>query len=131
MVKGQWLAMLKFRFRKFKVYQDSLRFRKEVRLLVKKCFPKTELYLLTDQIARAANSIVLQIAEGADRSTDKDFANFLNRSHTLLNEVVSCLDMALMDRYITDEIHSDYLKKAEELANQITAFRRKLLRDNS
>lgn len=95
--------------------------------MVKKYFPKYELYLLSDQIIRAVNSIVLNIAEGTDRSTDKDFANFLNKSHTSLNEVVSCLDMALADGYITKEIHGEYLGKAEKLANQLTAFRRKLL----
>ena len=119
--------MLKFRFRKFKVYQDSLKFRQKIRNLVQNFFPKQEQYLLTDQVLRAANSIVLNIAEGSDRSTDKDFANFLNKSHTSLNEVVSCLDMALVDKYITKETHRKYLNNAEMLANQLTAFRRKLL----
>jgi len=126
-VKFQKSAMLKFRFRKFQVYRDALIFRREIKLLVKGCFPKHELYLLSDQIIRAMNSIVLNIAEGADRSTDKDFANFLNKSHTSLNEVVSCLDIALMDSYITKEVHEKYLKKAEQLANQLTAFRKTLL----
>ena len=96
--------MKKLRFRKFKVYKDALKFRSEIKILVKRHFPNHERYLLGDQIIRAVNSIVLNIAEGDDRSTDKDFANFLNKSHTSLNEVVSCLDMALMDEYITNEV---------------------------
>jgi len=76
-------------------------------MLVKNYFPNYEFYLLGDQIIRAANSIILNIAEGADRSTDKDFANFLNKSHTSLNEVVSCLDMALIDKYITEKVHAE------------------------
>lgn len=123
--------MRKFRFRKFQVYNDALKFRKEIKKLVRKYFPLSERYLLSDQIIKAVNSIVLQIAEGADRSTDKDFANFLNRSHTSLNEVVSCLDMAIMDEYISEKTHNEYLVKAEKLANQLTAFRSKLLVDNS
>ncbi|MBI2326969.1 four helix bundle protein [Candidatus Curtissbacteria bacterium] len=84
--------MQKFRFREFKVYKDAIEFRMKIKLLAKKYFPSEEKYLLFDQIIRAANSVVLNIAEGSDRGTDKDFALFLNRSHTSLNEVVACLD---------------------------------------
>ena len=123
--------MKKFRFRKFQVYKDALVFRSEIKTLVKKYFPDYELYLLGDQIIRAANSIILNIAEGTDRSTDKDFANFLNKSHTSINEIVACLHIALLDRYISKEIHIQYLENAQKLANQITAFRRKLLKDGN
>lgn len=119
--------MLKFRFRRFRVYQDALKFRKDIKTLTKQYFPEGERYLLTDQITRAANSIVLNIAEGSDRSTDKDFANFLNKSHSSLNEVVSCLDLAVLDGYISDKIHLKRLRNSEKLANQLTAFRGKLL----
>lgn len=119
--------MAGFRFRKFKVYQDAINFRMKIKQLTKKYFPSEEKYLLVDQIIRAANSIVLNIAEGSDRGTDKDFALFLNRSHTSLNEVVACLDIALKEDYITPKIHENYLKEGEDLADQITAFRRKLL----
>lgn len=119
--------MEKFRFRKFQVYQDALKFRMDIKAIVKSYFPPGEKYLLIDQIIRAANSIVLNIAEGSNRGTDKDFALFLNRSHTSLDEVVSCLDIALAENYISSETHMDYLKKAEELANQLTAFRKSLL----
>ena len=119
--------MKKFRFRQFPVYQDACKFRNELKSLTKRKFPKEEQYCLTSQVWRALNSIVLNIAEGADRGTDKDFAHYLNNSHTSLNEVVACLDLALDDGYITTQEHQEYLKKAELLANQLTAFRKKLL----
>jgi len=98
-----------------------------IKALTNKYFPKDEKYLIIDQIIRAANSIVLAIAEGADRSTDKDFALFLNRAHTSLNEVVACLDIALAEKFISLRVYLEYVAEAENLANQITAFRRKLL----
>ena len=119
--------MNKFRFRNFKVYQDSIDFRMRIKLLVNTHLPASEKYLLSDQILRAANSIVLNTAEGADRSTDKDFALFLNRSHTSLNEVVACLDIALKERHISVGVHTKHLDEARDLADQLTAFRRKLL----
>ena len=124
--------MKKFRFRKFKVYKDALAFRRQIKLLAEEYFPDRERFSLTDQIVRAANSIVLHIAEGSDRSTDKDFAHFLNRSHTSLNEVVSCLDIALVDGYIAENTYIKCIgRRAESLANQLTAFRVKLLKDNA
>jgi len=119
--------MKKFRFREFKVYQDAREFRRTIKLMSKQKFPKNEQFCLLDQLWRALDSIVLNIAEGADRGTDKDFAHFLNNSHTSLNEVIACLDLALDDTYITVTEHQSYLTQAESLANQLTTFRKKLL----
>ena len=84
----------KFRFRNFQVYKDARKFSFDLKKLSNEKFPKSEQYGLKSQLWRALDSIVLNIAEGSDRSTDKDFALFLNRSHTSLNEVVACLDLA-------------------------------------
>ncbi|QQR83458.1 four helix bundle protein [Candidatus Peregrinibacteria bacterium] len=119
--------MKKFRFRQFPVYQDSLRFRRAIKDLVKTKFPKDEQFVLAPQILRATDSIILNIAEGSDRKTDKDFAHFLNLSLTSLNEVVACFDLALSDQYITSEEHSELLLKAEAVANQLTAFRKSII----
>src|SRR3990167_2917993 len=116
-----------FRFREFQIYKDARKFNKELKDFSKKKFPKSEQYSLLSQLWRALDSILLNIAEGADRGTDKDFAHFLNNSHTSLNEVVACLDVALDDEYITVEDHQKYLGNAEKLANQLTAFRKNLL----
>ena len=121
----------KFRFRNFKVYSDSRVFIKELKLLCLNKFPKEEKYSLFSQISRAADSIILNIAEGSDRGSDKDFARFLNTSHTSLNEVVACLDIAFDNGYIEETELETWLIKAKQLANQLTAFRRKLLTNNS
>ena len=121
--------MNKFRFRKFKIYRDARNFIKELKEIIKKQFPKEEQFSLTSQLFRALDSIVLHLAEGADRGTDKDFAHYLNGSHTSLNEVVACLDIALDQKYITDNQQKIFLQQAEGLANQLTAFRNKLLKE--
>lgn len=122
--------MKKFRFRNFPIYKDVREFRLKLKNLIKSNFPKEEQFVLTSQILRAMDSVVLNIAEGADRKTDTDFAHFLNISHTSLNEVVSCLDLAYDDKYIDDKKHIEFLELAEGLANQLTAFRIKLLNDS-
>ena len=63
-------------FRKLKVWEKAhqlaLAIYKSTRM-----FPKEELYGLTSQIRRASMSIPTNIAEGCGRSTDAEFARFL------------------------------------------------------
>lgn len=82
------------------MYQDARKFSKEAKLFSKNKFPKYEQFCLLSQLWRALDSIILNIAEGSDRGTDKDFAHFLNTSRTSLNEVVACFDIALDNNYI-------------------------------
>jgi four helix bundle protein len=116
-----------FRFRNFPVYKDARRFSFDIKKMSREKFPKDEKYALLSQISRAADSIILNIAEGADRSTDKDFALFINRSHTSLNEVVACLDVALDCSYVNVDEHTECLQRASLLVYQMTAFRKSLI----
>ncbi|MDP3723211.1 MAG: four helix bundle protein [Candidatus Omnitrophota bacterium] len=111
-----------FRFREFPVYQDARRFRKVLKELSKQHFPREEQYALTSQLWRALDSILLNIAEGAERYSDTDFSRFLNNALASVNEVAGCLDCALDDGYITAQIHADQLAKAENIARQLKAF---------
>ncbi len=115
-----------FRFRRFPVYQDSLKFRQELKSLTREKFPKEEQFSLTSQLWRALDSIILNIAEGSDRYSDIDFSRFLNNSLTSLNEVVACLDAALTDNYIDEEIHNEHMEKADNLYRQLKAFSSKV-----
>jgi len=116
----------KFRFLDFQVYKDAKELRKGLKVLSHK-FPKDEDYCLRTQLWRALDSIILNIAEGSDRSTDKDFAHFLNTSSASLNEVVACIDIANDSKYISDEEMNKHFDLCYNLGNQITAFRKKLL----
>lgn len=119
-----------FRFRNFPVYKDALEFRKKLKALSKIRFPKEETYGLRSQLWRALDSIVLNIAEGPERNTDKDFSRFLNASLASVYEVVACLDCALDDGYIDEVEHVQYSEFANVLAKQLKAFLAKVRRDN-
>lgn len=115
-----------FRFQEFPVYKDARLFRKELKQLSKKKFPKEEQFCLTSQLWRALDSILLNIAEGSDRYSDLDFSRFLNNSLTSINEVVACLDCALNDEYINETEYCEYLEKAGMIYRQLKAFASKV-----
>lgn len=110
-----------FRFRDWDIYKDSRNFRSEINNLIKK-FPLIEKYALADQTKRALNSIVLNIAEGAHKNTDRDTRLYINRAHCSLDEVVACIDCALDDGYITKEENNRILQEASSLAKRLHAF---------
>lgn len=110
-----------FRFREWDIYRDTRKFRIEINEILK-TYPKEEKYSLVDQTKRALNSIVLNIAEGSNKNTDKDTRVYINRAQGSLDEVVACLDCALDDRYITNEQHEIALKQASSIAKRLKAF---------
>ena len=54
-------------------------------------FPRDEQYVMVPQIRRAAMSVSLNIAEGAGRRTDREFARFLDIASGSSSELESCL----------------------------------------
>lgn len=115
-----------FRFREWDIYIDSRELRNFVNELLKE-FPKEEQYRLVDQSKRALNSIILNLAEGANRSSDKDSRVYINRAHTSLDEVVSCMDCALDDGFIMKEQHDEVFQRASSLAKRLRKFAQYLL----
>ncbi len=62
----------------------------------------TKDYALSDQIKKAAISIMANIAEGFDSGSDKSFINFLNYAYRSASEVQSLLYITLDQNYITE-----------------------------
>lgn len=85
---------------------------------------------LKDQIRRASTSIMLNIAEGFARKTDKDFARFLSQAHGSSAEVQAALYIALDQGYINKQEFEVLYKKAEEVSRMLMGFA-KYLRSNS
>lgn len=70
------------------IWQKGLQIAIEVYKLTRQ-FPKEEIFGLTSQVRRAANSITLNIAEGFGRHTTKSYINYLVNTRSTLNEVES------------------------------------------
>jgi len=110
-----------FRFQGWQVYKDIRALRKDINKIIK-TYPLEEKYILIDQTRRAMLSVMLQIAEGSERKTEKDKNVFINRSLTSLFEIVACLDAALDDGYINEKQYDDFMVKTENVAKQLRGF---------
>lgn len=88
-----------FKFEQLEIWKLARQFAGQIYTITKR-FPKEELFSLTSQTRRASLSVLLNIAEGADRGSDPDFARFLTIAYGSLHEVISALYIALDQKYI-------------------------------
>jgi len=108
---------MSFRFRNFKVYQDSKTLHLRIAFLTQS-FPRSDLYL-ADQIRRSSLSIVLNIAEGSSKQSDKDFNRFLAISLGSVDETVACLEIALEKKIIRDMEFNRLVDACEGISKQL------------
>ena len=76
-------------------------------------------YALSDQIRRAAISIMANIAEGFDSGSDKSFINFLNYAYRSASEVQSLLYISLDQNYISEAEFSELYEGLNYIKNLI------------
>ena len=68
-------------------------------------FPKEEKFGMTSQIRRAASSVAANIAEGANRSSEKEFIHFLYISRGSLAETEYFLHLSRRLGFLSDEVY--------------------------
>lgn len=89
-------------------------------------FPKYEIYALSDQVRRAAVSIPSNIAEGSSRTSEIEFARYLEYSIGSCFEVETQMEIAKRRGYITDEQFNGLLNQLQTEERQINQFISKL-----
>jgi len=89
-------------------------------------FPDAERFGLTSQLRRAAVSIPSNIAEGAGRGSDKDWARFigiaLGSTNELEYQLLLCRDLGYLDKVPYREL----LDLCQEVRRMLTGFRHTL-----
>jgi len=97
--------MGEYKFQSLTVYQLSLDYLDLVYELVER-LPDNERFNLCSQIARAATTITLNIAEGSTGQSNKEQARFLGKAIRSYIETVACLDLIERRDYIPpDKLH--------------------------
>ena len=113
-----------FSFENLKVYQKAVDFGETINQLVDK-FPKKEMYRLSSQFCRAADSIAANISEGSG-STDPNFNRYLKMAWDSSHECVTWNTKAFLRKYISKEEFENNRAVLTEIGKMISGLRSKL-----
>jgi four helix bundle protein len=114
--------MRTFRYLDFPLYKKAKALYREISRVSE---PSKD-FALKSQIRRASLSVILNIAEGSTKSSDKGFARFLEISVGSVNEVYACLDILQECGSIAKEDFDRLGRTCEETAKQLGGFIKKL-----
>ena len=112
-------------FRQWSVYKEGLLLVIEI-YRISSDFPKSEMYGISSQIRRAAVSIVNNIAEGAAKTSSKDFKRYLEMSLGSAFEVETLLKIAKELKYIEGNDSKDLDDRLGLLQRRLNVFIQKL-----
>ncbi len=111
-----------FKFEKLNVWQLAVDFANDVHLLTRK-FPKEEMFGLTSQMKRAADSISLNISEGAIGQSPAEYRRFLSYASRSCAEVIACLHHADKRKYINQEDFDKHYSTTETIFKMVNKLR--------
>lgn len=116
-------------FRDFTFWRDAVLLAKDI-CIYTRSFPIEERYGLGDQLRRASVSIASNIAEGSGRSSDSDFAHFLDISLGSAYEVETQIYIAEQLNYFTAQERKELVNRINSIERRITSFINKLRKGN-
>ena len=112
-----------FDFQKLEVYQKSKNLCKEITAtLSEKSFDR----VTNDQLRRASFSIMLNIAEGSSRFSNKDRKNFLVVARGSSFECAAIMEYLFETKEINEDVFTDYMRKLEEISKMLFGLIRNL-----
>ncbi|MEO6612930.1 MAG: four helix bundle protein [Chitinophagaceae bacterium] len=114
-----------FKFENLVIWQKAVDL-SDIVNMVTKTFPKDELFILTSQIKRAADSVSLNIAEGSTGQSNPEFRRFLGYAIRSNIEVVGCIFLARQRGIIKQEDFEKIYKLCEEILLMTSSLRNKL-----
>jgi len=117
--------MAHFKFENLIIWQKAMDLGEEMNNLAM-IFPKHEMYNLSSQILRAADSVALNLAEGSTGQSNAENAKFTGYSIRSLAEVVTCLHKAKRRNYISNDDFELHYHACYNLMNMMIAYRNKL-----
>ena len=111
-----------FKFENLKVWQDAVDLSGTISEVCKK-FPANELYVLTSQLKRAADSISLNIAERSTGQSNPEFKRFLGIAIRSGIEVIACIHLARKRKIISENDFTIVYNGIDLLVKKIQALR--------
>jgi len=117
--------MKQFRFLDWKVYKDAQKLFSLLLQIVKK-LPREYRYELGSQLLRSGLPIILNVAEGSGKQSEKELNRFIETSLGSLYETLANIDTLKSNDLASEE---DFLTTRDMIANicnQLGGFKKKL-----
>lgn len=108
-------------YKELKVWQKSISIADYIYEITKN-FPNEEKFGLVSQMRRACISMSSNIAEGAGKSSSKDFIRFLEIANGSSYELDTQALISKNQQYITEEQFQNITKDLEEFQKMLYAF---------
>lgn len=115
--------MERFRFLNWKVYKDSKNLFEVVMKIVAKLPPNLR-YELGSQLIRSSFSVVLNIAEGSGKNSDRELNKYFNIAIGSVNETLAGLDVLRDNKIISEELFEKILLQCENISKQLGGFKK-------
>jgi four helix bundle protein len=119
-----------FRFEKLEVWQKAIEHAARI-YEATRSFPDNERFGLASQMRRSAVSISSNIAEGSGRTSDVDFARFLEIAYGSLMEVVSQATVAKLQGFLRENEYEVLYSESERVARMLSGLRASILQKTS
>ena len=116
-----------FNFEKLDTWHDAIAFADLVYNLTR-AFPAEERFGLTNQMRRAAVSVSSNLAEGCSRSSNHDYARFVEISTGSVFEVVSQATISRNQNLLTLAEYDQLYRAAEKQSRMLSGLRTSLER---
>ena len=114
--------VIRFKFENLRIWQNAMEYGEKINDISNK-FPRKELFNLSSQIIRAADSIALNISEGSIGQSNPEQKKFIGYSVRSLSEVVTCLHKARIRKYISEDEFCNIYEHSFKLMNMLNAFK--------
>lgn len=116
-------------YKNLKIWQEAMTVCKAI-YTETQSFPDTEKFGLANQLRRASVSIASNIAEGSSRSSDKDFARYLEMAQGSSFEMETQVLIAGELNYINPENTFRLSEKITQLQRMIFSFKNTIIIKN-
>ncbi len=91
-----------------------------------KNLPKEYRYELGSQIIRSTFSIILNIAEGSGKASDKELNRFIEIALGSVNETLAGVDVLKDNGFIMNNEFSEVYQKLDSISSQLGGFKKQL-----
>ena len=112
--------------RRLKVWRDGIDLVKDIYWITKQ-FPKEERYEIVSQLRRATLSIPLNIAEGAARTSSKEFVRFLDIAIGSIAELDTLFLICYELKFISELDFNMLNSKLDVIGKMVYGLKKKIL----